>query len=91
MDETMINYDEILEELTLLMLFLTSFRDTRGFGKEEDMIRSWKGYPFEFLNSLESKKFISQSRGAKSVVLTEDGIKKAEEIKEKYLSFWKQY
>ncbi len=90
MDETNINYDEILEELTLLMLYLTSFKDKRMF-KGEDTLRAWKGYPFEFLNALESKEFIIQSRRAKSVVITDEGVEKAEKIKEKYLKFWKDY
>jgi hypothetical protein len=90
MDETNINYDEILEELTLLMLYLTSFRDNRNL-KGEDNLRAWKGYPFEFLNALDSKKFITQSRGAKSVVITDEGVEKAEKIKEKYMEFWKDY
>ncbi len=88
MDETMINYDEILEDLTLLMLYLTSFVDSKAL-KDRNLIRSWKGYPFEFLNSLEAKNMIIQSRRAKSIVFTEEGIEKAEKIKEKYLEFWK--
>ncbi len=47
--------------------------------------RAWKGYPFETLNALEEKDFISQSKRAKSVYLTEAGIRRAEELRSKYL------
>jgi len=66
-----------LEELTLLLLYLTSW-------EEEEIHRSWKGYLFEILNKLEKEDIISQGRGSKSVCLTEKGIELAEKLKEKY-------
>ena len=78
MDETA----EAIEELTLLMLYLTSWTE-KGFAGH--VRRAWKGYPFETLDSLEQKDYISQSKRAKSVYLTEAGIRQAEELKSKYL------
>ena len=70
-----------IEELTLLLLHLTSWREK---GMPESCCRSWKGYPFEVLNKLEEEGFITQGRKSKSAYLTEDGTKRAEELKKKY-------
>jgi len=74
--------DDTINELTLLLLYLTSWEEDAGFTK---VIRSWKGYPFESLNELTDGGFISSSRGAKSVYLTEEGIEKAKELAIRYL------
>lgn len=74
--------DEAVEELTLLLLSLTSWtEDSYGFTVQ----RAWKGFRFEVLDSLEEKNYISQTRRAKSVYLTEEGLRKAEGLKRKYL------
>jgi hypothetical protein len=46
--------------------------------------RAWKGYLFEVLDALEEKGYISQTRRAKSLTLTEAGVERAEEIEERY-------
>mgnify|MGYP006288250993 CR=1 FL=1 len=38
-----------IKELTLLLLYLTSWKD-RDFPNEYKYRRSWEGYPFEILN-----------------------------------------
>lgn len=71
-----------IEELTLLLLYLTSWDES----KKDDpipLIRSWKGYDFNVINSLADKGLIFGSKRAKSVYFTEKGIKLAEEIKKK--------
>lgn len=73
---------EDTSELTLLLLYLTSWEEREFGGK---IRRSWKGYPFEDLNKLNDIGFISSSKTAKSVYLSEEGIAKAREIAEKYL------
>ncbi len=73
--------DKNIEELTLLLLHLTCW-DEKGF--PDPIRRSWKGYPWEVLNSLEEKGFIRQGRKAKSVYLTEEGTKRAEELEKKF-------
>ncbi|MFS0647315.1 DUF6429 family protein [Siminovitchia sp. 179-K 8D1 HS] len=74
--------EERIRELTLLLLYLTSWKENDLPG---DMRRSWKGYPFEVLNELTDEDFIRGSIKAKSVYLTESGIKEAERLMKKYL------
>jgi hypothetical protein len=75
------NMKDQIDELTLLLLYLTSFADDYGLGEGK---RSWKGYPFESLNELNENKYIVGSKRSKSVHLTEDGIKQAQELMKKY-------
>ena len=84
--------ERMIEELVILLLYLTGWEEkVDTFDMEEKrvikekVIRSWKGYPFDTLNSLSEKGYITDSRRAKSVYLTEEGAKKAEELKKKYL------
>ena len=64
-------------QLTLLLLYLNSWEEK---GIEEPERRAWKGYDFETLDELQEKAYIVKSKTAKSVYLTEDGIKKAKEL-----------
>jgi len=70
-----------IDELTLLLLYLTSFSDDYGLGEAP---RSWKGYPFESLDELRDKQYITGSNRAKSVFFTKEGIEKAQELVKKY-------
>lgn len=74
--------DEQIKELTLLLLYLTSWKESDLPG---ELRRSWKGYSFEILNELTDEDLIRGSIKSKSVYLTEDGIKEAQELKRKYL------
>jgi hypothetical protein len=74
--------EEKIKELSLLLLYLTSWKENDLPG---EMRRSWKGYPFEVLNELTDEDLIRGSIRSKSVYLTEDGIKEAEELMKKYL------
>jgi hypothetical protein len=90
------SYNSEIEELVLLLLYLTGWEEKiRGFDKsktkvaDKKLIRSWKGYPFEILDVLQEKGYISQGKyksRSKSVVLTESGIEKAKQLKKKYSS-----
>lgn len=73
--------DEKIKELTLLLLYLTSWKEDELYG---EMRRSWKGYPFDVLNELTDEDFIRGSIRSKSVYLTEAGIKEAKALLEKY-------
>lgn len=75
--------DERIEELTLLLLYLTSWDEKIG---EYKIKRSWKGYDFDILNELDEKGLINGGRKSKSVYFTEDGAKKAEELIKMYFS-----
>jgi len=74
--------EEKIKELTLLLIYLTSWKENDLPG---EMRRSWKGYPFDILNELTDEDVLRGSVRSKSVYLTEDGIKKAEELMKKYL------
>jgi hypothetical protein len=69
---------EQISKLTLLLLYLTSW-------KEKEVQRAWKGYDFDVLNKLEEDGFIAQSKTAKSIYFTEEGIEEAKKL-EKDLS-----
>lgn len=70
-----------IEKLSLLLLYVTGWEEDSRKQPGKKIFRSWKGYLFEVLNKLESQKYITQFRKSKSVVLTEAGKRKAEEIK----------
>jgi hypothetical protein len=74
--------EALLEDLTLLVIYLSSWEEELA----PDLIvrRAWKGYLFEVLDALEEKGYISQTRRAKSLTLTETGVLRAEEIEERY-------
>jgi len=81
---------EKIEELTLLLLYLNSW-DEDGYGRDDDgniketkIKRSWKGYDFDTLNSLEEKNYLNGSYKSKSVLLTEIGEREAIELYKKY-------
>ena len=65
--------EEKIKELTLLLLYLTSWNES---DLPEEMRRSWKGYPFETLNELTNEDLIRGSFRSKSVYLTETGLRK---------------
>jgi len=75
--------DKQIEELTLLLLYLTSWEETEDV--IEATLRSWKGYPFEVLNKLTDDDLIIDSKRAKSIYFTKEGERKARELVKKYL------
>jgi hypothetical protein len=74
--------EEKIKELTLLLLYLTSWNES---DLPEEMRRSWKGYPFETLDELTNEELIRGSFRSKSIYFTETGIKEAKKLMEKYL------
>ena len=74
--------DETIKELTLLLIYLTSWKEDANLIKVQ---RSWKGYPFETLDELNEEGYIDGSKRAKSVYLTEIGVVKAQELMKKYI------
>ena len=76
-----------IEELTLLMLYLTHWIEKDRFCPE-GVPRSWKGYPFDALDKLVDGGYlvgIKHPGGSKSVILTDEGIARAKELEKKYL------
>lgn len=69
-----------VDEVTLALLWLTSFKDPVG-------VRAWKGQDWETMDRLHSKGYISDPKNkAKSVVLSEDGEKRSKELFANYFS-----
>ena len=77
------NYDKNkVDEYTLALLLLVSHNREEGFGA-----RAWKGFDWETMNRLHEKGFITNPVGkAKSVGMTEEGYKKAEELFMKFFA-----
>ena len=74
--------EALLEELTLLVIYLSSWEEE--LAPDLTVRQAWKGYLFEVLDVLEEQGYISQTRRAKSLALTEKGVLKAREIRERY-------
>jgi hypothetical protein len=66
-----------IDEAVLALLHLTSF-------SEQGVTRAWKGHDWDSLNRLHEKGMISDPRSkAKSVVLSDEGAKRAGELFER--------
>ena len=75
---------EEIKELTLLLLYLTSWEDDDS-PEDVQVRRSWKGYPFKILDELRDEDLIFGSNRAKSVYIKEKGIEEAKKLIEKYI------
>lgn len=74
-----------IEELTLLLMYLTSWEDDSN-PFEDNFKQCWKGYSFDVINELTAKGYLFSSKYKnKSVTLTNDGEKLAKELIKKYL------
>lgn len=79
-----------IEELTLLLMYLTSWeekgyiRDNNAEIKEGKIKTCWKGYSFDIINKLTDDEYLHYSKG-KSVTFTPEGEKRAIELIAKYL------
>ena len=69
------NRDDVVHDLTLVLMFLTSWTERPG-----ELRRCWKGYDFDVLNALVEQGLISSSRGAKSAYLTDEGVARARQL-----------
>ncbi len=81
-----------IEELTLLLMYLTSWdekgyvRDENGGINEGKVKTCWKGYDFDVINKLTSDGYLYFSKNTtKSVSLTPDGEMFAKKLMNKYL------
>jgi hypothetical protein len=69
---------DIIDEVVLALLYLTSFKD-------HGIIRAWKGHDWSALDRLHGQGMISDPKSkAKSVVLTETGAERAKELFTRY-------
>lgn len=82
--------DKKIEELTLLLMYLTSWeeksfvRDENNEIKEGKVKTCWKGYSFDVINKLTDENYLYYSKG-KMVTLTLEGEELAKELIDKYL------
>ncbi len=84
--------DKNIEELTLLLMYLTSW-DEKGYVsdgndgiKEQNVKTCYKGYNFDVINELTDKGYLYYSKHTnKSVTLTPNGERLAKELMGKYL------
>ncbi len=81
-----------IEELTLLLMYLTAWDDNGyiedeiGNIKETKIKNCWKGYDFDVLNKLTEKGLLYPAKYKnKSVTITKDGEIIAKKLVEKYL------
>lgn len=77
--------EEKIKELNLLLMFLTGWEEESRKNPGEKIFRAWKGYLFETLNKLSDDKLIIQFANTKSVMLTDAGRQRAEQLKKQYL------
>jgi hypothetical protein len=69
-----------VDEMTLALLYLTTFRDGTG-------LRAWKGHSWDVLGRLyESGYIYDPVSKAKSVLLTEEGAARSKRLFEKHFS-----
>lgn len=77
-------HEQAVEELTLLLLYLTSWEEELVPGAPS-VHRTWKNHRFEALDALVEEGYLDTTHRAKSVRITEEGLKKAQELQKKYL------
>lgn len=75
-----------IQELCLLLMYLTGWEEDSRQKPGEKIFRAWKGYLFEVLNRLADDKLIVQFANTKSVTLTETGKQKAQHLKELFFN-----
>ena len=75
------DYDEDkIDDYTLALMFLVTHERMEGYGA-----RAWKGFDWATMDRLHEKGLITNPVGkAKSVGMTEEGYKKAEELFEMF-------
>ena len=69
--------EEKVDQAVLALLYLTTFKDKPNW-------RAWKSHNWDSLDRLHHKGFISDpATKAKSVLLTEEGLKRSQDLFEK--------
>lgn len=76
-----ISLEQTLEDLALMMLYLTRFSDTPGLEPR----RAWKNYDWATMDRLKERAMIDVANYAnKSVMLTDEGLEKAQDLLRQY-------
>lgn len=74
------NNNKMLQQLTLLLIYLNAWKEKDITGAS--IYRAWKGYDFEVIDRLKEEGDIEFSKTAKSLYISENGIRKAEALLE---------
>ncbi len=81
-----------IEELTLLLMYLTSWEEESLCYDENNNLdkvilkNSWKGYSFDAMNNLVDKGYLFSTKyNSKLVTITKNGEELAKKLIEKYL------
>ena len=75
--------EKAMKELTMILMYLSRFNEDGRFSLDLDS--AWKGYSFDIINELDEEDYIRQgSYRSKSVAITEEGIKLARNLLNKY-------
>jgi hypothetical protein len=78
-DAMEIDNDKV-DEITLALLYLTTFKDKTG-------LRAWKSHSWEVLDRLhESGQIYEPATKARSVMLTEEGAERSKRLFEKHFA-----
>jgi hypothetical protein len=68
-----------VDEFTLALLYLTTFKDKHG------QVRAWKGHDWDVLNRLHESDYIDDPVSkAKSVIVTDEGAEESKRLFEKH-------
>ncbi len=74
-----------IKDLNLLLLYLSGWEEESKKEPGKKVFKAWKGYLFDVLNELNNDGMIRQYMNRKSIFITDEGIKRAKEVKEKFL------
>lgn len=88
MENEIVHMPEQIQELTLLLMYLTSWQERRTIGLRRKPHKTddtrWKGYDFSVLERLEAQGLICGEGGKKPIVFTDEGERLAIELMKKY-------
>jgi hypothetical protein len=85
-DSTLEVTKETRQDLTLLLISLTGKEEDSKMNPGTKVKRAWKGYDFDILNALQDQNLIYQIPGGKSLLVTDEGMKKCRELQKKYFA-----
>ena len=77
--------DSKISELTMLLIYLTGWNEDKRNAPGKKVFRAWIFHKYEILDQLQTQGLIRLTPGGKSLTVTEEGKKKARELKKKWL------
>jgi hypothetical protein len=78
--------DSRISELTMLLIYLTGWKEDSRRNEKKKVFRSWIFYKFEILDELKNQGLIRFIPGGKSLFVTDKGKKTAIELKKKWFN-----